>query len=210
MTYLLLIRHGANDAQGEGVLAGWTPDVHLNQEGRAQAEALARRLAPVEIKAIYASPLERTMETAEIIAAPHELSVIVRDGLGEVRFGQWTGESLERLRKRRLWRAVQFAPSTMRFPNGESFYEMQARIVTELERLQAKHPRQTIAVVSHSDVIKAAVAHYAGMHLDLFQRLVVSPASLTVLALGGPTPHLVCLNDTGHLPFAGPKEEREK
>jgi len=210
MTYLLLIRHGANDSQKQGLLTGWTPGVHLNQEGWAQAEALARRLAPVEIEAIYASPLERTMETAAIIAAPHGLPVLAREELGEVRFGRWTGESLERLRKRRLWRAVQLAPGAMRFPGGESFHEMQARTVAELESLQAQHPRQTIAVVSHSDVIKAAVAHYAGLHLDLFQRLVVNPASLTVLALGGPTPLLVCLNDTGHLPLVGHREEEEK
>jgi probable phosphomutase (TIGR03848 family) len=210
MTYLLLIRHGATDAQKQGVLTGWAPGVHLNQEGRTQAEALARRLAAVEIEAIYASPLERTMETAAIIAAPHGLPVLAREELGEVRFGRWSGESLERLRKRRLWRAVQLAPSTMRFPGGESFREMQARIVAELERLRARHARQTIVVVSHSDVIKAAVAHYAGLHLDLFQRLVVSPASLTVLALGGPTPLMVCLNDTGHLPLVGHQEGGEK
>ena len=209
MTQLLLIRHGANDAQKDGILAGWMPGVHLNQEGRAQAEALARRLAPVEIEAVYASPLERTVETAEIIAIPHELSVVVREGLGEVRFGRWTGEPLEKLRRRRLWRAVQFAPGTVRFPGGESFCEMQARVVAELENLRARHRQQTIAVVSHSDVIKAAVAHYAGLHLDLFQRLVVSPASLTVLVLIGPVPHLLCMNDIGHLPHVVEGEKNE-
>lgn len=200
MTHLLLIRHATNDSQKEGILAGWTPCVHLNQEGQAQAKALAQRLAPIEIKAIYASPLERTMETAEIVATPHELPVVACDGLGEVRYGRWTGESLEKLRRRRLWRTVQFAPSAMRFPGGESFQEMQMRIVTELEQLRARHPKQTIAIVSHADVIKAAVAHYIGIHLDLFQRLLVSPASLTVLALERPVSRLVCLNDTGHLP----------
>ena len=208
MTCLLLIRHATNDLQKDGVLAGWTPGVHLNQTGRAQAEALAQRLASVEIEAIYTSPLERTRETAEIVAAPHELPVITRDGLGEVRFGRWTGESLEKLRRRRLWRAVQFAPSSARFPGGESFYEMQTRIVTELEELRGKHPKQTIAAVSHADVIKAAVAHYAGVHLDLFQRLIISPASLTVLVLDGPVPHLVCVNDTGHLRSAVEGEEK--
>ncbi len=202
MTRLFLIRHGANDSLKENVLVGWTPGIHLNQKGRTQAQALAQRLAPVEIEAVYASPLERTMETAQIVAAPHELPVVVRERLGEVRFGRWTGEPLTKLRRRRLWRAVQFAPSTMRFPGGESFREMQARVVAELDELQASHPRQTIAVVSHADVIKAAVAHYAGLHLDLFQRLVISPASLTVLALGGPVPYLACMNETGHLPLA--------
>jgi probable phosphoglycerate mutase len=199
MTCLLLIRHATNDLQKEGVLAGWTPGIHLSQTGRAQAEALAQRLTSVEIKAVYTSPLERTRETAEIVAAPHKLPVVTRDGLGEVRFGRWTGEPLEKLRRRRLWRAVQFSPSSARFPGGESFFEMQTRIVTELEYLRGEHPKKTIAAVSHADVIKAAVAHYAGLHLDLFQRLVISPASLTVLVLEGPVPHLVCVNDTGHL-----------
>ena len=104
-------------------------------------------------------------------------------------------------RRRRLWRAVQFAPSMSRFPGGEGPREMQARVVSELEDLRAKHAKQTVAVVSHADVIKAAVAHYVGLHLDLFQRLVVAPASLTVLELSNPVPRLMCLNDTGHLPL---------
>ena len=204
MTRLLLIRHGTNDYQESDILAGWTPGVHLNREGRAQAESLAQRLSPVEVEAIYASPLERTLETAEIVAAPHGLPVAVREGLGEVRFGRWAGQSLERLRRRRLWRAMQIAPSTARFPGGESPREMQARVVAELEELRASHPRQTVVVVSHADTIKAAVAFYIGLPLDLFQRLVVSPASLTVLELGSPVPHLACLNDTGHLsPIVG-------
>jgi len=206
VTRLLLIRHGANDAHKEGVLIGWTPGVHLNQEGRAQAEALARRLAPVEIAAMYASPLERTLETAEIVAAPHDLPVVVREDLGEVRLGRWTGQPLEKLRKRRLWRKVQFVPSAMRFPGGESFQEVQARIVAEVEHLCSEHPEQTIAVVSHADVLKAVVAYTIGLHLDLFQRLVIAPASLTVLDLGGLMPRLLCLNDISHLP-AVPEEK---
>jgi probable phosphomutase (TIGR03848 family) len=200
MTRLLLIRHGANDAQKSGVLTGWTPGVHLNQAGRAQAQALAQRLASVEVAAVYASPLERTLETAEIVAVPHGLPVVVREDLGEVRIGRWTGQPLEKLRKRRLWRKVQFVPSVMRFPGGESFQEVQARAVAELERLCAEHPKQTVAAISHADVIKAAVAYTIGLPLDLFQRLVIAPASLTVLELGGLMPHLLCLNDISHLP----------
>jgi probable phosphoglycerate mutase len=156
-------------------------------------------LAPVEIAAVYASPLERTLETAEIVAAPHGLPVEVCEDLGEVRFGRWTGQSLEKLGKKRLWRQVQFTPSVVRFPGGESFLEVQTRAVAELERLASKHPDKTIAIVSHADVIKAVVAYAIGLPLDLFQRLVVAPASLTVLERGGPLPHLLCLNDTGHL-----------
>ncbi|MBN1813400.1 MAG: MSMEG_4193 family putative phosphomutase [Anaerolineae bacterium] len=207
MTRLLLIRHGANDAQKSDILTGWTPGVHLNQAGRAQAQALAQRLASVEVAAVYASPLERTLETAEIVAAPHGLPVVVREDLGEVRLGRWTGQPLEKLRKRRLWRKVQFVPSVMRFPGGESFQEVQSRAVAELERLCAEHPQQTVAVVSHADVIKAAVAYTIGLHLDLFQRLVIAPASLTVLEVGGLMPHLLCLNDIGHLSVVSEEKE---
>jgi len=196
LTYL--IRHGTNDLQEQGILAGWTPGIHLNHKGQAEAQALAQRLTPAKIEAVYSSPLERALETAEIVAGPHELQVVVREGLGEVRFGRWDGQPVERLRRRRLWRAGQIAPSTMRFPGGESPREMQARVVAELENLRSRHPQQIIAVVSHADVIKAAVAFYIGLPLDLFHRLVVHPASLTVLELGGPVARLLCLNDTGH------------
>jgi probable phosphomutase (TIGR03848 family) len=207
VTRLLLIRHGANDAHKNGIVVGWTPGVRLNREGRAQAEALARRLAPVEVAAVYASPLERALETAEIIAAPHGLPVVVREDLGEVRVGRWTGQPLEKLRRRRLWRQVQFVPSMVRFPGGESFQEVQARAMAEMERLCSEHPQQTVAVVSHADVIKAAVAYTIGLHLDLFQRLVVAPASLTVLELGDLVPRLLCLNDIGHLPVVSEEKE---
>ncbi len=199
MTRVLLVRHGDNDALQSGIVAGWTPGIHLNREGRAQAEALARRLAPVKIEAVYTSPLERTVETARIIAAAHGLPVVVRERLGEARVGRWTGQPLEKLRTRKLWRQVQSTPSTVRFPGGESMRDVQARAVAELEELEAKHRQQTIAVISHADVIKAAVAYYIGLHLDLFQRLVIAPASLTVLMLDGPTPRLECLNDNSHL-----------
>jgi probable phosphoglycerate mutase len=200
MTRLLLIRHATNDMMKDGVLAGWTPGVHLNERGRVEAEALAGRLAQAEIAALYTSPLERALETAEIVAASHNLPVAVREQLGEVRCGRWTGQKIERLRRRRLWRQVQITPSRMRFPGGESMLEVQVRMCAELERLCAAHPRQTVAVVSHADPIKAAVAFHIGLPLDLFQRLVVGPASLTVLELNGVLPRLVCLNDVGHLP----------
>lgn len=200
MTRLVLIRHATNDMMESGILAGWTPGVHLNAKGRAEAEALARRLAQVEIAAIYASPLERALETAEIIAAPHHLAVTVREDLGEAHCGRWTGQKIERLRRRRLWRQVQIAPGLARFPGGESMLQVQTRMAAALEQLCTAHPRATIAIVSHADPIKAAVAFYVGLPLDLFQRLVIGPASLTVLELGGPAPRLLSLNDTGHLP----------
>lgn len=173
MTRLLLIRHGTNDLRESGILAGWMPGVHLNLEGQAQVEALARRLTPIEIEAVYASPLERTLETAKIIAASQGLPVVVREGLGEIHFGRWTGQPLEKLRQRRLWRAAQFVPSAVRFPGGESLREMQTRVVAELEEVRIEHPQQTVVIISHGDVIKAAVAFYIGLPLDLFQRLVI-------------------------------------
>ncbi len=200
MTQLLLIRHAVNDWVGKNRLAGWTPGVHLNDEGRRQAEALAERLAGAELKAVYSSPLERTRETAEIIARPHGLPIRIREGVGEARYGEWTGQKLEDLSKTELWRVVQFHPSGARFPEGEALREMQARAVAEVDAIGAHHSEEMVAVVSHSDVIKSIIAHYAGMHLDLFQRLVISPASLSILAFGKMGPRLVRLNDTSHIP----------
>ncbi len=205
MTRLLLIRHATNDLMENGILAGRMPGVHLNAAGQVQAEALAGRLASVEIAAIYASPLERALETAEIVATPHNLPVAVCEGFNEVHCGHWTGRKIEQLRRRRLWRQIQIAPGPARFPGGESMLEVQERMVAELEHLRAAHPRQTVAIVSHADPIKAAVAFYIGQPLDLFQRLVIGPASLTALELDSAMPRLLCLNDTGHLPLSAEK-----
>lgn len=200
MTQLLLIRHAVNDWVGTNRLAGWTPGVHLNRQGRREAEALAQRLADAELKAVYSSPLERTLETAEIIARPHNLPVRIREDIGEARYGAWTGEKLEDLAKTELWPVVQFYPSGARFPEGEALREMQARAVAEIDTIRTAHPEGRVAVVSHSDVIKAIIAHYVGLHFDLFQRLVVSPASLSLLVFGQMGPRLVRLNDTSHVP----------
>ncbi len=198
-TTLLLVRHALNDWVGDR-LAGWIPDVHLNDKGWAQAKALAQRLAERSIAAVYASPLERAVETARVIAAPHHLEVQIREGVGEVRYGEWTGQSLKELAKQDAWRVVQFYPSGAHFPGGEAIREMQARAVAELDAILGAHASETILVVSHSDVIKAALAHYVGLHLDLFQRLVVSPASLSEVIFTQMGPRLVCLNDTAHVP----------
>jgi probable phosphomutase (TIGR03848 family) len=203
-TILLLVRHALTDWVGDR-LAGWTPNVHLNDKGRTQAQALSRRLADKPLDAVYSSPLERAIETAQILAEPHQLEVQIRERVGEVRYGEWTGLSIKELAKEEAWRVVQFYPSGARFPGGEAIREMQARAVTELDTIVAQHPSQTVLVVSHADVIKAVLAHYAGLHLDLFQRLVVNPASLSVLAFTPMGPRVVCLNDTSHAP---PEEEK--
>jgi len=208
-TTLLLVRHALNDWVGDK-LAGWTPDVHLNDKGREQARSLAQRLADRPIAAIYASPLERAVETAQIIADPHNLVVQIREGVGEVRYGEWTGQSLKELAKEDAWQVVQFYPSGARFPSGEAIREMQARAVAELDTIAAAHPEETALVVSHADVIKAALAHYAGLHLDLFQRLVVNPASLSVVAFTKMGPRLVCLNDTAHVPQEEPANSQQE
>lgn len=196
---ILLVRHATNDWVGKK-LAGWTPGIHLNEEGQAQAAALAGRLAKLPVAAIYSSPLERTMETAQALAEVHGLPVEVREGLGEVRIGDWTGKSLEELQKDEMWPAVQVYPSGVRFPGGESMRETQVRLVAELDAIREAHADQTVAVVSHSDPIKMAVAYYVGLPLDLFQRLTISPASVTALSFTRLGPRLVCLNHIESLP----------
>ena len=208
MTEFLLIRHAENDWVSRGRLAGWTPGVHLNAHGRLQAQALAERLSATGLAAIYASPLERTMETAEAVASlSPNLAVQPLDGIGEVRFGKWEGRPLSSLRREPLWSAVQTFPSRVTFPGGETFRQAQARAVDDIEQLAARHPRQQVAVVSHSDVIKLILAHYLGLHLDLFQRIDVGPASLSVLHLDGSRPTVRCINDTSHLPSPAAKPE---
>lgn len=201
MTQFFLIRHAVNDWVKTGKLAGWTPEVHLNDLGRAQAEALGERLATAKIHAIYSSPLVRTVETAESIVKHHpKLTIQEHNGIGEVGYGQWQGKKLSTLRRKKLWGNVQHFPTRVQFPDGETMRGAQARMVDTIEELQTQHPRQTIVLVSHSDMIKMTVAHYMGVHLDLFQRIMISPASLTVLSLGGSMPFIQMMNDTSHNP----------
>jgi len=209
MRLLLLLRHAATEATGAR-LSGWTPGLHLSEAGREQAAALASRLGPVPVDAVYTSPLERCQETAAAVAEAKGLEVATVADLGEVRYGDWTGRELKELTREPLWKVVQATPSAARFPDGESLFEMQARAVLAVERLREAHPRKTVAVCSHADVIKAVVCHYLGMHLDQFQRVVVSPASVTALAFGS-GPRLVRLNDTGgNGDLAPPKRRRRR
>lgn len=200
MTRLLLIRHAMNDLLKEERLGGRIPGVHLNKEGRAQALALAERLAQEDLRAVYSSPMERTQETAHLLAARHGLEVCIHPGLNEVDCGHWSGQPLARLRRRRLWRAIQIAPSRTPFPGGETAWDVQKRMVGALEEICSTYPQKTVAVVSHADPIKIAVSYYLGLPLDLYPRLAVAPASLTVLVLDRQMVRLVCLNDTSHIP----------
>ncbi len=200
MTTILLIRHAVNDFVQKGALAGWTPGVHLNDEGRAQAAALGQRLAQLPLEHIYASPIERTMETAAAIAEHHpQLQVEAQAAIGEVRYGDWQGKTIRELQGRKMWAVVQEYPSRARFPNGETMRGVQTRIVNAIEALAQKHPNQLIALVFHADLIKMALAHYLGMHLDVFQRIVISPASISTLQLGHSRPFILGMNDIAHV-----------
>lgn len=200
MTTFLLVRHAVNDFVKTGKLAGWTPGVHLNDEGKAQAEALGLRLKAVPIHQLYASPLERTMETAAAIQQYHpHLTIQTNTALGEVRYGDWEGMSIAALRGRKMWEVVQEYPSRAEFPNGETMRGVQVRAVDEIERLRISHPAQTVVVVSHADVIKMVLAHYLGMHLDNFQRIHVSPASISTITLEHGRPYVQQMNDVTHL-----------
>lgn len=195
MPTILLIRHGENQYVKKGKLAGRLPGVHLNEKGRKQADAVAQFLAEMPIKAVYSSPLERTMETAKPIAAVHKLAVIKRPGLQEVDFGQWEDKSLKQLMRRKLWKTVQSAPSRMRFPEGESFVQAQLRVTAELEFLVGLHKDMELVVcVGHSDMIKLALAYFMGLALDNFQRLMVSPASISTLHLSAAHSHIININ----------------
>lgn len=196
MTLLLLIRHAVTEQTGKR-LYGRTGGIHLSAEGRAQAERLAERLRDVPLDAVYTSPLERCVETARAIAGGRRPRV-VRE-LNEVDYGDWTGRSLPALRRTKMWARVRSAPSRVRFPSGETLVEVQRRAVASLDALAGRHPRGTIAVVSHGDVVRLAVAQYAGVHIDLFQRLEVAPASVSAVAIGDGGPRILRVNDTGDL-----------
>lgn len=198
MTVFYLIRHGHNDYVSKGKLAGRLKGVHLSERGRTQAKALANNLSQVKFDALYASPLDRTIETAKPIAASQGLSVIKRSGLLEIGYGNWQGQSLKSLRRRKLWPIIQATPSLARFPEGESFTEAQARIVAELEELRSKHNsnKAKVACVFHSDPIKLALTHFAGIPLDLYQRLIIEPASVSILTVTNDHVRIVSMNDT--------------
>lgn len=196
-TTILLVRHGQTPSTGK-VLPGRAAGLHLADAGRDQAARAAERIAELrQVDAVYTSPLERARETAAPIGTITGLRPKVHKGLLECDFGEWTGASLSKLMRKPEWTTVQRSPSTFRFPGGESFTEMQHRIVTTLDRLRAAHPGGTVVCVSHADPIKAAVAHALGSHIDQFQRIVVSTCAVSVVAwsLAGPT--VLAVNSTG-------------
>ena len=220
-TLVVLVRHGVTETTGRE-LPGRAPGLHLSDAGRRQAEAAAARVvnlvtggngsgdkgssngSPSTSKAkakartavVYASPLERTQETAAPVAAALGVEVVAEDGLLELDMGEWTGLALATARKRKEWATIQRYPSSFRFPGGESFLDMQTRMVGTIDRLRAAHPGAVVVAVSHADPIRALVAHAMGTHLDLFQRIVISPCSLTGIAYGTEGPVVLMVNAT--------------
>lgn len=197
MARLLLIRHAPTAETGVR-LTGRLPGVGLDEKGRAVAERTAARLADLKVKAVYSSPIERTWETAEIVARAHGLDPIAEDGVVEVDYGAWSGRTLKSLYRLKAWRTVQMTPSRMVFPEGEALADAQRRAVATCERLADRHGSDTIALVSHSDVIQSILSHYLGQPLDLFSRIVVSAGSVSVIDLPRQGfPMVLAVNGTG-------------
>ncbi|MBP2703638.1 MSMEG_4193 family putative phosphomutase [Microbispora sp. RL4-1S] len=197
MTTVLLVRHGLTEMTGP-VLAGWTPGVHLDERGRRQAEAVAARLAPLELDAIVASPLERCQETAAAIAAGRPVTVQTDDRFGECGYGDWTGRPIAELAKEPLWQVVQAHPSAAVFPGGEALADVRSRAVRAVRDWNERLGEKAVYLVcSHGDVIKAIVADALGLHLDQFQRITADPASVTVIRYTPLRPFLLRANDTG-------------
>ena len=199
MTKFLLIRHATTDSVGKK-LSGRLPGVSLNATGQMQAQQLAQRLAGASVAAIYSSPLERTVQTAKPIADAFNLQPILNEDFLEINFGDWTNADFGDLTHEPQFKFFNSFRSGTRIPGGELMLEAQMRMVTGLLKLARQHPNETVAVVSHSDLIKATVAYFAGIHLDMFQRLEISPASVSVIEIFDETAQILVVNDTGALP----------
>lgn len=202
MTKVLLVRHGNSTANTSGILAGWSAGVHLDALGKEQVAGLARRLRGVPITHIVSSPLQRTLETARIIGDGRTLNVVKDKRVGELNYGYWTGEQLKKLANDSLWAAVQAHPSSVTFPGGESMQAAANRSVTAcrdwaLAAQQDSGDQAVVLIVSHGDIIKAVLADALGMHLDMFQRIVINPASLSVINYTALRPFVERVNDTG-------------
>lgn len=212
MSVLFFVRHGLTAATGVRL----TPvDISLSPEGREQAAAVAERLRVVPFAALYVSPVRRCLETAEAVAAGRNLEPTQVAGLADTEYGTYSGRTFRQLARSPLWKQLKRRPSSIRFPDGESLGEVQQRTVSAIEEIAARHPKGPVAVVTHADPILLMLAHYGGVHVDLFERFVVSPASVTVLALNGGVPHILRVNDSGPFdtllpPEKGPAAKRPR
>jgi probable phosphomutase (TIGR03848 family) len=198
MTTLYLIRHGCTDVTGVSLI-GRTPGIHLNELGRGQAQSLIPRLSGIPFSAIYSSPLERTMETAQPLAAALGLAIQVRDEISEIDFGAWTGRPFTELGNDPGWSFYNSFRSVARIPDGEDFLSVQSRMVRCLESIRSEHPDGHIAAFSHADPLKTVIAHYTGFHIDAYSRFQIFPASVSVVRVDSNGPSLVTLNHTGNL-----------
>jgi probable phosphomutase (TIGR03848 family) len=199
MTTYLLIRHGDNDAIGR-TMAGWTPGLHINARGREQACRLAERLAQVHLDAILSSPLERARETAAPIAERLGLRLEIREEIGELHLGEWTGRTLDELRKDPLWKLFNQHRGIGRIPGGETMIEVQSRMLDVVLELHGRYPEGTVALVSHADPIRAILCYFMGVPLDMIHRIEAAPASVSVATLAEWRPRVLRMNDTGELP----------
>ncbi len=199
-TVVLLIRHGENEYVSTHRLAGRTPAVSLNEKGQAQAAALVKMFAGQPIDAIYSSPLERCRETAAPLAAARTQPVHLLPGVLEVDYGRWQGQDLRELSKLPDWQQVQHFPSGFRFPEGETLREVQSRSIAAIEGVCRDHPNQVVAIFSHGDVIRTTLAHFLGVPLDLFQRIVINTAAVSVIAFHDGRPQILGMNYLAELP----------
>ncbi len=214
MPIVILVRHGRSTANADGVLAGWSPGVSLDEHGAAQAAGLAARLADLPLAAVVSSPLQRCQETlAPLLAARPELTAQTDDRFGECHYGDWTGRKLSELADEPLWATVQQHPSAAVFPGeeGESVRAMQARAVDAVREWNGRveresGPESVFLVCSHGDIIKALAADALGMHIDLFQRLSVEPCSVTAIRYTPTRPFLIRLGDTGEFGALRPRK----
>jgi probable phosphoglycerate mutase len=208
MSLLILIRHGENEYTQKGRLPGQLPGIHLNERGKEQAALLAKSLGRLPIKAVYASPLERAVETAEPLARALKLDLELRPGLMDSNTGSWSGKEIRKLGKDPTWKIVQTAPSRARFPGGESIHETQTRVVNEIESICARHPKDMVAIVFHADPILLTVAYLLGLPLDGFHRLSMDTGAVTLMAIGENGAHLLALNLKPPFKFDLPKRRK--
>jgi probable phosphoglycerate mutase len=208
MTVLFLIRHASNDYLKENRFAGWIPGIHLDAQGQREADALARRLQHISIHAIYSSPLERAIDTANAVAQCQKLDVQIVQELGDTRIGEWEGKLIKDVESTDTWKQLRTQPVGVHIGGGESIDEVQKRMIAAIDHIVAKHPQQIVAVCSHADPIKSVVAHYLKMDLNEFQRIAINPASVTVFTFSEQGPLLFRLNDGDKLPSFKPEKEK--
>jgi len=202
MPLLLLIRHAVTETTGQRLSA---PDLALSAQGHEDAARLAERLHEVPLAAIYSSPLQRCLETAAPLAEAKGLEVRTVNDLRDTEYGDWSGRSLRQVGRTKLWRALRERPSAVRFPGGETLAEVQARAVRGLDDIVAAHAKGLVAVVCHADVVRLALMHLIGLHIDFIERVSVAPASVSVISVGSGAPRLHALGCTGDLRHLAPR-----